>query len=65
MTAHHEPTPRPLDGPCPDAISLETLAVVEEVLAQAARSLRERLRRPGPHDPGELEYQSWMRGARR
>ena len=42
------------------ALSPETLSLVEEVLVQALRGLREPSPPPDAPDPGALEYDSWQ-----
>lgn len=49
-------------GECPQPVSLETLAVVEQVLAQALGALKARLVAPPSPAAGLVEYASWLRG---
>jgi len=46
---------------CPHPVSLETLAVIEQLLAEMMLSLRRKIEpRASPADAGEQEYTSWL-----
>ena len=63
MTSRQDPiaatAKRPLDGECPHPVSLETLAVVEDALADLLWSLRGTTRRAA-EEAGAVEYASWL-----
>lgn len=59
MTVHQETLAA---GETPQPVSLETLAVVEQVLAQALGALKARLGTPPSPTAGLVEYASWLRG---
>lgn len=63
MTTRPTSLPSPSAMHCPAPISLETLAVAEEVLLQMLRDWRARLEAPAP-EAAAVEYESWLRGAR-
>lgn len=66
MTVHQETiTSRTggFAGDCPAPVSLETFAVVEQVLLRMLGELRERMT-PAAPDAAGIEYESWLRGAR-
>ena len=50
----------PQDG-CPAPVSLETLAVVEQVIAQALHALRDKATQSARNDAAAIEYASWLR----
>lgn len=66
MTVHHESLEpvRSIDRHCPAPVSLETLAVIEQVFAETLRQLREKASPRKAAEAGETEYASWLRGAR-
>lgn len=45
--------------PYPEAMTLETLRVLEEAAAEMFRALRQRLLPPGAADAALIEYDSW------
>lgn len=44
---------------CSEPVSLEAIAVVEQLLAQMLGELRQKLARSAAHD-GAIEYASWL-----
>jgi len=51
-------------GDHPQPISLETIAVAEQVLTQMLREFRAEVAARAAADAGAIEYDSWLRGAR-
>ncbi len=49
-------------GDVPQPVSLETIALIEQVLAQLLGALRARITAPATRDAGAIEYDSWLRG---
>jgi hypothetical protein len=67
MTVHQESiqASRSIRGDVPQPVSLETIAVVEQMLTDMLRGLREKATsQPAAADAGAIEYESWLRGAR-
>lgn len=46
--------------PCPDPVSLETIELIEQALAQMLRSLRRGVPNRAAEEAGLLEYRSWL-----
>ncbi|AMO22607.1 hypothetical protein GCM10027034_30400 [Ramlibacter solisilvae] len=66
MTVHQE-SPQvssSIPGDFPTPIPLETIAAIEQVLAETLRALREKAKSQPAAGAGAIEYESWMRGAR-
>jgi hypothetical protein len=64
MTIPHDPVELPQTAAtraeCPEPISLETLAVIEQVLAQMLGELRGKLKGSLAAQQGAIEYASWL-----
>ena len=45
---------------CPEPLSLETLAVVQQVLAEVLQGLRQRAAPQAAREAGAIEYASWL-----
>lgn len=64
MTVQQQSIPSSATGPiadhCPQPVSLETLAVVEQVLADLLSTLRGRQATQAARDAGVVEYASWL-----
>ena len=46
--------------PCPDPVSLETIELIQQALAQMVRSLRRSVPSRSAEEAGSLEYSSWL-----
>jgi hypothetical protein len=44
---------------CPEPLSLETIAVIQQVLGDVLHALRERVTGHAARDAGAIEYASW------
>jgi hypothetical protein len=45
---------------CPEPLSLETLAVVQQVLGEVLQGLRQRATAHAAREAGAIEYASWL-----
>lgn len=68
MTVHQQSfqASRSPGGPGPQPLSPETIAVIEQVLTDLLRGLRDQAARQpaATADAGAIEYDSWLRRAR-
>ena len=47
-------------GQCPEPLSLETLAVIQQVLGEVLHDLRQRVTAQAGREAGAIEYASWL-----
>ena len=48
-------------GECPEPLSLETIAVIQQVLGEVLHGLRQRVTTHAAREAGAIEYTSWLR----
>ena len=48
-------------GECPEPLSLETIAVIQQVLGEVLHDLRQRVTAQAGREAGAIEYTSWLR----
>ena len=48
-------------GECPQPLSLETIAVIQQVLGEVLHGLRQRVTAQAAREAGAIEYTSWLR----
>lgn len=64
MTVRYADTPAPQRGAAggnPEALPLETLAALQQVLGEVIDGLRERATAQVAREAGAIEYASWLR----
>lgn len=62
VQSRFEPAPHvhAMAGECPEPLSLETIAVIQQVLGEVLHGLRQRVTAQAAREAGAIEYTSWL-----